>query len=702
MNRLARLTLSALGLAAAASPAMASGDYSCTPIWKLAVLGGIECGNRAMLSPGNDTRANMLLLQRGGMAPISTPFGPALAQGNDPSFGRTFFDWSALVRTYATDGDSGGIVSGSRCDSLSAGADAFERALAANARLTADDRETLSKARGNLALRCSAGGQGTVATPWPERLSGVPARAFLGYLQGADAFYAGAWDEARKAFSALRTAPDAWVAETAAYMLIRVELNAAQEQAFDEYGYFRGATATDRAAVARGQQAIAAYLKRYPHGTYAASAQGLKRRALWLGGDLAALAGEYERLLDAAAPGSEEALSLIQEIDNKLLFATGAGQAIRTPQLLAAYDLLRMRTDADETGEEAHPSLSAAELAGQKPLFARQPQLYAYLLAAQAFHVDKDYRRVLSLVPAAAGKDAVTAPLAFSRQMLRGMALAALRDPQEEAHWRALLQAIPAPYQREQAELGLALAWQRSGKLSAIFAPGSPVQDPTIRKILLSRIAGPDLLRKVASDSTASRQVRDVALFTLLQKSLLTGRYADFGRDRMLIPAGSSTVSYLWDFPYSETIPVGLFSGGKWSDGYPCPALSATAATLARNPADPAARLCLADFWRLNGFDLFDALKPDEDTDALGAGPDLFPGTPATRAAIYAAVLADPRTAGEERAYALYRSIRCYAPSGNNDCGGDEVPVAQRQAWFRQLKKDYPSSRWAKSLSYYW
>ena len=64
-------------------------------------------------------------------------------------------------------------------------------------------------------------------------------------------------------------------------------------------------------------------------------------------------------------------------------------------------------------------------------------------------------------------------------------------------------------------------------------------------------------------------------------------------------------------------------------------------------------------------------------------------------------MLADPRTAGEERAYALYRSIRCYAPSGNNDCG-EEVPVAQRQAWFRQLKKDYPSSRWAKSLSYYW
>jgi hypothetical protein len=60
----------------------ASGDYGCAPFWQLRDgmpvpdgEGG-TCGGRAMLSPGNDTRINLLLLirslQDGGRA--SPPF----------------------------------------------------------------------------------------------------------------------------------------------------------------------------------------------------------------------------------------------------------------------------------------------------------------------------------------------------------------------------------------------------------------------------------------------------------------------------------------------------------------------------------------------------------------------------------------------------------------------------------------------------
>ena len=695
MKRIVRLAAGAVALAFTAGPAVASGDYSCTPVWKLSLFDGMECGNRAMLSPGNDTRANMFFLQRNGMGILPEALPRSATDWEDRSLGRSFFNWGTLAKLYVRKGDEDRIVSGSRCDSLDSGKAAFLNAMAANARLSATDRDTLTKARENLSSRCSAGNGAGTPAPWPDRLSGAPAHAFLGYLQGADAFYAGAWDDARKSFAGLRNAADKWVAETAAYMLIRVDLNAAQENAFDEYGYFQGASATDKVAVGRAEAAIASYLKRYPKGLYAASAQGLKRRVLWLGGDNAGLAREYERLLASVAPGTGEAVSLVQEIDNKLLFANDAGQAIQTPQLLAAFDLLQMRG-----GDDTRPLLSAADLAVQKDRFAKQPQLYTYLLAAQALYVDRDYRRVLSLIPAS-GKDDKH-PLAFSQQMLRGMALAGLRDPQEEAHWQAMIPQAHAPYQRELAELGLALAWQRNGKLAAVFAPGSPIQDSTIRETLLSRIAGPDLLRQVAADGQAARRVRDVALFTLLQKNLATGRYADFRRDRAMIPADAAADDYLWDFPSMENIPVGLFASGKWSDGYLCPTLSATAEVLSRNPADAKGKLCLADFWRLNGFDHFTALDPETDADTLGAGPGQFPSIPVTRAAIYASVLADPRSAAEEKAYALYRSVSCYAPSGNNDCGGEDVPVTQRRAWYQQLKKDYPSSRWARSLSYYW
>jgi hypothetical protein len=31
-----------------------------------------------------------------------------------------------------------------------------------------------------------------------------------------------------------------------------------------------------------------------------------------------------------------------------------------------------------------------------------------------------------------------------------------------------------------------------------------------------------------------------------------------------------------------------------------------------------------------------------------------------------------------------------------------QVPKAQRKAWYDELKGRYPASRWAKSLRYYW
>jgi hypothetical protein len=696
MKTIARIAIGGLAFAMPWAPAAASGDYSCSPDWSLTTIGGIDCGDRAMLAPGNDTRTNLFFLQfSGNRIPARTlPYLPNAWDGQ--GFGSTFFSWSALVQSRArgTDGDSSYVTSASRCDSLDAGANAFKQAMAANAKLSQGERDTLAEARGKLAARCS----GTSGSPlWPGTIASAPGRAFLDYLKASDAFYAGAWDDSRDIFSGLQKAPDKWVAETATYMLIRVEINAAQEHAFDDYGYFQGPAATDQRAIAQAGEAIEAYLKRYSKGRYAESAKGLKRRVLWLAGDNAALASEYEGLLARLPAGSAEALSLIQEIDNKLLFAKDAGQAIRTPYLLAAHDLLQMRNYDDA----ADPRLSASELDTQERYFSGQAGLFAYLRAAQAYYVQRDYQRVLALVPAAEA-GANMSPVDFSRQILRGMALTGIDDPRQEGHWKALRQAAKAPYQRELAELGLALVWQKAGSLSHIFAQSSPVQDSTIREIVLSRIAGPDLLRQVAGDGATPQRQRDVALFALLQKNLLTGRYADFLRDRAMVPANADANGYLWDFPFMETIPVGMFAAGKWSDGFACPALPATAETLARNPADPKGRLCLADFWRLNGFDHFEALDPKEDISTLGGGPGQFPGSRATRASIYSAVISDPKATADNKAYALYRAIYCYAPSGNNDCGGDDVPQTQRRAWFQRLKKDYPSSRWAQELSYYW
>ena len=68
----------------------------------------------------------------------------------------------------------------------------------------------------------------------------------------------------------------------------------------------------------------------------------------------------------------------------------------------------------------------------------------------------------------------------------------------------------------------------------------------------------------------------------------------------------------------------------------------------------------------------------------------------------YTAIIADPAAARADKAYAYYRAIRCYAPTGANSCGGKDVDLDVREAWFRRLKNQYADTSWAKGLRYYW
>jgi hypothetical protein len=694
MRRLVPLAISVLALFAPPDPVAASGDFACEPSWKLPSDSFGTCGNRAVLSPGNDTRVNMfyLLLERQGAAPAAAVYPEG---EDDRTLGRSFFSWRLLRKAYDPryDGPLGdGEFYGSRCASLASGGASFAAALAADRKVPAAERGKLVAARERLAERC----RGAALTPLPAGIRSARGREFLAYVVAAEAFYGEDWDAARQGFDRLRGASDPWLAETAAYMLARVELNAAQANSFDEYGSFAGPDRTDRAALARAQAGLAAYLQRYREGRYAASARGLARRVMWLSGDTVGLARAYERLLGAVPLAGPRAGDLIEEIDNKLLMA-GGGEAADGPLLLATIDLMRMR-DAAESGA---PTISAEALAAQEPRFAGRTELFSFVMASHAYYVAKDMRRVLQLIPDDARQPRY-APLAFSRQVLRGMALAALGDRNEAGFWRELLGGAHALYQRPLVELALAMAYERSGRLGDVFAAGSPIGESPIREILLQQVAGPELLRAQARSADRPQHERDLALFTLLYKQLTHGRYAAFVGDSALLRADAPKDGGLWDIRTQEEIPTGLFRAGVRSDGYACPALAKTAAALARDPADAGARLCLGEFYRLNGFDDLEANAARPAAEELGGTASRFPGRRVYRGRFYADIIADPRAAAGEKAYALYRAVNCYAPAGNNACGGEDVPESQRQAWFQRLKRDYPNSEWALKLRYYW
>ncbi|CAN5307659.1 hypothetical protein BH10PSE13_BH10PSE13_22300 [soil metagenome] len=698
MNRLPGLLLLLfLGLCWQ-TPARASGDFECTPSWKLAHTTLSDCDNMAIIGPGNDSRVNlMLLLADRQQVPMAATGKPLV-----------FFDLAMvqdLVAPRPKEEEQQSRFSegeGSRCRSNAAGTASFEQAIGRNRGVADKERALLVEARKALQPDCAV--EAKLSATLTHVLNGVssPAgREFGAYLEGAAAFYAADYDLATARFSALRSARDGWLRETAHYMAGRVEVNRAQLDYYDEYGSPKEGMKIDPKVISAAEGALREYMKVYPKGVYFGSARGLLRRVYWLAGDVKRLEAEYAALMamTPAARGMDDA-ALTQEIDAKLL-ATAKPEQLSDPLLLAALDLMRMRVERNEDGSTCcGEPLSRQALETQRGKFAKMPALFDLLLAAHATFVEGKSAGVLTLIPDASHQKSFTY-LEFSRQMLRGMALETKRDVNARAFWIDLLAGSLRVYQRPAVELAIALHDERAKMLARLFEPGSPIRTAAIREILLINVAGPALLRQQATGTGVPQHEREVALFVLLYKGATRGRNSDFVRDVALVAKDAPHDIGYYDLVDGERAPTGVFTQTEALGDYGCPVLRETQGRLAANPADARAILCLGDFMRTTGFDDTE-LDAQPRADELGGTPTLFPGKPYSRLEAYRGVIASPRTHAEDKAYALYRAIRCYAPSRNNSCGGEGVNEGQRKAWFQQIKRDYPQTRWAKDLQYYW
>ncbi|MDG2002289.1 MAG: hypothetical protein P8J20_03065, partial [Novosphingobium sp.] len=193
---MALCTASALALFALPQAVEASGDYGCFYQWTL-TSPSYQCANRAVLSPGNDTRVNLALLLRD-RAGLATPGNGKYAPGDYRSydFGHVFFNWGQLQASYypSTQEAESREYEGGRCASLGGGNEGFTSALMSTKRIRKFDRTALTEARGMLSATCDSSGGERV---WPTGIGSKLGRDFLAYLTGADAFYAGRFDEAR-------------------------------------------------------------------------------------------------------------------------------------------------------------------------------------------------------------------------------------------------------------------------------------------------------------------------------------------------------------------------------------------------------------------------------------------------------------------------------------------------------------------------
>jgi hypothetical protein len=91
-----------------------------------------------------------------------------------------------------------------------------------------------------------------------------------------------------------------------------------------------------------------------------------------------------------------------------------------------------------------------------------------------------------------------------------------------------------------------------------------------------------------------------------------------------------------------------------------------------------------------------------DDKEQLGGMGTIFAGKPIARQDIYQDIFRSRAASHKQKAYALYRAVRCYEPTHTNDCGGADVPESTRKAWFNELKKKYADTPWADELRYYW
>lgn len=736
--RLAPLVL----LGGFASPsAFASFDFVCSPTWAIAGDNLHGCSNLPFLSPGNDSRANLqLLLADAGR--LRLPEKLQSTSGYEDGYAQVPFTLSMLdpanVEAAASENTGESEESdaenteaeqkdlrkenltlaleqvgvqlgendlaqhyfaegeGNRCrtndfDSTQA----FVDQLAGTEALSAAERKALADARVNLMTICGEGDpQPEDVLPAATALTSPVAQAFGAYLAGADAFYRGDFAGARQHFAGLANSDQPWLKETALYMQARVELNLAQQDAFDEYD-IPDLAKIDRNAMAASEAGLKAYLQAYPEGLYYASARGLLRKIYWLLNDPRKFAAEYAWQFAQDEDSDKRNMSaraLIEELDVKLLPALKP-EDIQDPTLLAVMDLIRLRKPA---GDQS-PTFTLEQLQAQKQRFASQPGLHDYLVATWHFYRGGDAAKALAALPAS-DTQAPMSLLVFSQESLRGLALEASgKNDEARDLWRQLLTRQPSGLQRGQLELALALNLSRNGKVAEIFAADSPIRTAPIREIVLRNVASADLLRQQAKDSAAPAAERDNALFTLLYKELVFGDYAHFQQDLALLPSPAPKVEE------GNAWAVGRFAwaGQSAADEYACPSLAKVTERLEENDGDGLALNCLGDFIRTNGLDGF-SLNDQPPKDELGGSNTDFPGSPWSRLAGYQRTIDDPHASADEMAYALFRAVNCFAPAGYNTCDGQDIDKSKRKQWFQDLKRDYPGNPWAQKLKYYW
>lgn len=570
----------------------------------------------------------------------------------------------------------------------------FFAALLADAALTAEQRQALAQARMGL---FSGATREQIESSLATIPTDSPAQHYKRYLAAAASFYAGDYASAERDFTQLAKSDRPWLAETAQYMLMRTALNKSSQNSVGEYGDFDIAK-INREDATQAQMLAQAYLQRFPQGQYADSTRGMLRRINWYLQAWPQLAGLYEQTLQQSADAQQLRETVI-EYDNvygMAFYDQSVLEAFPDAPRVSYIELLRaLRLDSNNK-----PTLTQAQLDASKPVFEQSQKLPLWHnLQLNLWMATGNYAAIIQAV-APAQKLAPHDTLAFSEQVLYGEALmgqkkwTAARD-----FWQQLLKLGQDNEQRQYVQAKLAATLVYSGDVAAVFAPDSAVTNLRFRSQVLKTQATPEQLRQQAVHGPNNEE-RTIALHTLLVRDLTENRFGDWLKDKKLVSEIAPPV--IGEAFNDVNLSTFDWNGDTAQAGYTCRSLNETVTVLSKKADDAHALNCLGEFFRTTQTHV-DLWKNSAGNDVLeSAISRKNPFGQFDRQSYYQQVITSPTAEVEDKSFALYRAIMCYAPSGSNECGGEDVDKLQRKGWFTQLKTQYPGSPWAQKLKYYW
>ncbi|QMJ02614.1 hypothetical protein HVY04_05585 [Citrobacter freundii] len=671
-----------------------------------------------VLSPENDTRDNLLRLlsqEKSFTLPVqslpadvtrsrdyyfayhpqwdevSPPPADAPVQSKDDALARQMAELQITVEeTNADDAEH----ENRHVSNTTASVSQFFAALLADTTLTAEQRQALARARLGLL-------SGASAEQITSSLATIPADAsaqqYKTYLIAAARFYEGDYVTAEQDFTQLATSSSPWLAETAQYMLMRTALNRSSQNSIGQFGDFDIAK-INREDATQAQTLAQSYLQRFPQGLYADSARGMLRRINWYLQAWPPLAGLYEQAFQQTTD-AQQLRDTVIEYDNVFgmqFFEGPVVEAFPDAPLVSYIELLR----ALRLNNDNKPTLTQAQLDASKPVFEKGGKLALWQdLQLNLWMATGNYAAIVQAVTPAQKLPAHDI-LAFSEQVMYGEALMGQQQwPTARAFWQQLLKISQAPEQQQYVQAKLAATLVYSGDIASIFAPDSAVTNLRFRSQVLKAQATPELLRQQATRGPNNEE-RTIALHTLLVRDLTENRFSDWLNDKKL--AGAITPPVIGESFADVNLSTFDWNGDAAQAGYTCRSLDETVTVLSKKADDAHALNCLGEFFRTS--------QTHVDLQADSAGNDVL-GTAISRKEpfgqfdrqrYYQQVIASPNAEVEDKSFALYRAIMCYAPSGYNECGGEEVDKSQRKDWYTQLKTQYPGSPWAQKLKYYW